>query len=69
VEDPTIRVCPRCRGSMHAERDRYGAFSTCLSCGYVHEFVSPPAVELLEEDESGKVKTRRRHPSHGKLQL
>jgi len=63
------RVCPRCRGSMFHERDQYGSYSTCLSCGYVHEAVSPPAIELLEEDEDGRVKQRRRHPSHGNIRL
>jgi hypothetical protein len=54
---------------MIAERDWYGVYSSCLSCGYVHEAVSPPAIELLEEDEAGRVRQRRRQPSHGKLRL
>jgi DNA-directed RNA polymerase subunit M/transcription elongation factor TFIIS len=69
MEPMLPRVCPRCRGSMIAEKDWYGAYSSCLSCGYVHEAVSPPAIELLEEDESGRVRQRRRQPSHGKLRL
>jgi ribosomal protein S27AE len=63
------RVCPRCRGKMMAETDWYGTYSSCISCGYVHEQLSPPAIELLEEDESGRIKQRRRHPSHGNMQL
>jgi DNA-directed RNA polymerase subunit M/transcription elongation factor TFIIS len=69
MEPMLPRVCPRCRGSMIAEKDWYGAYSSCLSCGYVHEAVSPPAIELLEEDENGRVRQRRRQPSHGKLRL
>jgi len=69
METTLPRVCPRCRGSMIAERDWYGTYSSCLSCGYVHEAVSPPAIELLEEDENGRVRQRRRQPSHGKLRL
>lgn len=62
------RSCPRCRGSMIVERDWYGAYSTCLCCGYVHEAVSTPPIELLDEDE-GHPRQRRRQPSHGKLRL
>ena len=40
---PTPRVCPRCRGSMIMERDWYGAYSSCIACGYVHEVLTTPA--------------------------
>jgi len=62
------RNCPRCHGSMIMERDWYGVYSTCLCCGYVHEAVSPPAIELLDQEE-GHTRQRRRQPSHGKLRL
>ncbi len=62
------RTCPRCRGSMIRERDWYGVYSTCLCCGYVHEAVSPPAIELLDQ-EDGHTRQRRRPPSHGKIRL
>ena len=62
------RNCPRCRGSMIPERDWYGEYSTCLCCGYVHEAVSAPPIELLEEEENGH-RQRRRQPSHGKIRL
>lgn len=62
------RVCPRCRGSMIPERDWYGAYSTCLQCGYVYEAVSAPPIEILEEDNKGR-RQRRRQPSHGKIRL
>jgi hypothetical protein len=61
------RHCPRCRGSMIPERDWYGEYSTCLSCGFVHEAVSAPPIEL-EEEENGH-RQRRRQPSHGKIRL
>ena len=53
------RNCPRCRGSMIPERDWYGEYSTCLCCGYVHEAVSTPPIELLEEEENGQRQRRR----------
>ncbi len=62
------RSCPRCRGSMITERDWYGAYSSCIACGYVHEWVSSPAIDL-PDDSGGPVRQRRRQPSHGKLRL
>ncbi len=61
------RHCPRCRGSMISERDWYGTYSTCIACGYVHEVVSAPPIDLLSEQQGSR--QRRRQPSHGKLRL
>ena len=61
------RTCRRCNGSMIPERDWYGEYSTCLCCGYVHEAVTTPPIEL-EEDTNGH-RQRRRQPSHGKIRL
>ena len=65
------RACPRCRGSMIPERDWYGEYSTCLSCGFVREAVSTPPIDLLDEEETsnGGHRQRRRQPSHGKIRL
>lgn len=60
--------CPRCRGSMLREEDWYGAFSTCLCCGFVHEVGAMAALEL-ENELNGEHRQRRRQPSHGKLRL
>ncbi len=62
------RVCPRCRGSMIMERDWYGAYSSCIACGYVHEVLATPAIDLRREVEDAP-RQRRRQPSHGKLRL
>ena len=63
------RMCPRCKGAMIPERDWYGEYSTCLSCGYVHEAVSePPPKELLGEEDD-RSRQRRRSPTHGKIRL
>jgi hypothetical protein len=61
-------TCPRCRGAMIIERDWYGAYATCICCGYVQEAVSRPPIDLLDEEENGP-RQRRRQPSHGKLRL
>jgi hypothetical protein len=63
------RLCSRCNGAMITERDWYGAYSTCLQCGFVHEMVSSPAIDLLDSEESAGTRQRRRQPSHGKLGL
>ena len=52
---------------MLFEEDWYGAYSTCLSCGYVYEFGAIAALEL--EEGNGEHRQRRRQPSHGKLRL
>ena len=62
------RNCPRCRGAMLFEEDWYGAYSTCLSCGFVHE-VNALATLDLETEADGEHRQRRRQPSHGKLRL
>ena len=43
------RSCPRCQGNMLFEEDWYGAYSTCLSCGYVYEFGATAALEFEAE--------------------
>ncbi|MEX0801182.1 MAG: hypothetical protein WD379_08195 [Dehalococcoidia bacterium] len=52
---------------MLFEEDWHGAYSTCLSCGYVYEFGATAALELETQD--GEHRQRRRQPSHGKLRL
>ena len=60
------QVCPRCRGRLLAGRDSHGAYSSCLACGFVHEWVSGPAIDLLAHTAPGQ---RRREPSHKGRQL
>jgi len=69
VKESLPRTCPRCHGSMIIETDWYGAFSTCICCGYVHEAVKNPPIELLESHPYGEPRQRRREPSHGKMRL
>ncbi len=30
-------TCPRCSGPVFRDRDQYGAYASCLYCGYVAE--------------------------------
>ena len=61
------RVCPRCSGRLFHGRDAYGGYSSCVCCGFVHEWVSAPAIDLPADPDGGR--RRRRQPSHGKLHL
>ncbi len=61
--------CPRCTGSMLAESDMHGAYSSCLACGYVYENRVISVFELEQEQTVEAGRQRRRQPSHGKLRL
>ena len=63
-----LRACPRCHGRLFTDRDVYGIYSTCFSCGFVHEWLSGPAVDL-PGDLTASGRQRHRAPSHGKQQL
>ena len=65
----TTVQCPRCSGSMLAESDAHGRFSTCLACGYVAESRVISVIELEQEQAVEHGRQRRRQPSHGKLRL
>ena len=53
------RSCPRCVGRLFHSRDRFGGYSSCMACGFVHEWVAGPAVELPGETDGPR---RLRHP-------
>ena len=61
-------ACPRCRGRLFTSHDRYGVYSACLSCGYVHDWLGGPAIDL-PDDVPADGRSRRRQPSYGKLPL
>jgi len=55
-----IKDCPRCKGDMFVDRDRYGWHKQCLQCGYLVDFAktddgkqNPP----IEEKENKLIKT------------
>ena len=61
--------CPRCRGKMWVERDFYGTYGSCISCGYVHEVLSRAPIDIAAEEAALPVRVRRRGPSHGTVRL
>ncbi len=48
-----LKSCPKCQGDLCLEQDHYGAFKTCLQCGYLRELIDRsgnpvPAVQALQ---------------------
>jgi hypothetical protein len=45
-----LKACPRCRGDLREDRDKYGNYATCLQCGYHQsdsEDMVPPPLPLI----------------------
>jgi len=36
----SFKACPRCKGDLFSDRDRYGQFLCCTQCGY-HRDIDP----------------------------
>ena len=58
----TAARCPRCGGALFTARDAYGAYRSCLACGFVQELLSGPAIDV-PLDEVGR---RLRQPQPGR---
>ena len=71
VEYDLPRFCPRCRGKMIQETDRYGTYASCLACGHVHEVTPEFPVELLIKGKGTDSHKGRRSGAqrHGKTKL
>jgi ribosomal protein L37AE/L43A len=61
--------CPKCRGHVLVERDVYGTYGSCLSCGYVHDVLDHQPVDLAAEEAARPTRQRRRRPSYGNQSL
>ncbi|MCH8821152.1 hypothetical protein IID23_01355 [Patescibacteria group bacterium] len=70
ANSPTLPIiCPRCRGRMRPEVDKYGTYATCFTCGYVHESNLTPAQQEVKQDQEEKnrgERERSRKPTHGR---
>ncbi len=56
-----FKSCPRCRGDMYVNRDIYGEYKECLSCGMMADVEPPPAREsLLTASSDGRNKGKRK---------
>ena len=47
---PLPRSCPSCAGRLSQRGDRHGRYSSCLRCGFVHEWAKWPAIDLPGDD-------------------
>ena len=36
-----LKACPRCRGAVAVEKDRWGLYFLCIHCGYLKDVASP----------------------------
>jgi hypothetical protein len=57
-----LKSCTRCKGDMYLDKDGYGAFISCLQCGFTRDLPSsrPPepaiSIDMMsdgEEDGTG----------------
>ncbi len=69
LQEAPPKACPKCRGTVIVERDWHGTYGSCIMCGYVHEVLTSPPVDLAAEEAALPLRQRRRQPSHGKLRL
>jgi len=37
-----FKSCPRCKGDLYSDHDLYGAYLTCVQCGYTHDYLAGP---------------------------
>jgi DNA-directed RNA polymerase subunit M/transcription elongation factor TFIIS len=42
-----FKACPRCNGDLHVNRDIYGDYKECLSCGNMQDMENPEARAAL----------------------
>ena len=49
-----LKVCPRFKGGVHANRDMYGHYNECLQCGYIQDTEKPTALMASLAETVGK---------------
>jgi len=68
-QGPPPKFCPKCHGTMIVEHDWHGTYGYCMMCGYHHEVLTAPPVDLAAEEAALPHRQRRRMPSHAKQRL
>ena len=48
----TVTECPRCDGQVYADRDVYGSYVGCISCGWMLDL--PPVARIVLGVERGQ---------------
>ena len=55
-----VKACPRCKGDMFVERDRFGWHWQCLQCGHLRDLKVVATAKqhpAQEENEKGLIRT------------
>lgn len=47
--------CPRCKGLLLREKDRYGLYEQCMQCGYIHDLQTLGWVDMKKAEASHRV--------------
>ena len=56
-----FKSCPRCQGDMHINRDIYGEYKECLSCGMMVDIERPHTRRaVLAAASAGRKKGKRK---------
>lgn len=51
MEISRLDRCPKCKGYVMLQRDRYGLYEECLQCGYVHDLLTVAEAEQRQAEE------------------
>jgi DNA-directed RNA polymerase subunit M/transcription elongation factor TFIIS len=51
VEISRLSSCPKCKGFLMREKDRYGLYEQCMQCGYIHDLQTVGWVDKLQAEE------------------
>lgn len=53
MEISRLDRCPKCKGYVMLQKDRYGWYEQCLQCGYTHDLLTAAEAEQrqIEEEE------------------
>ena len=49
-----VQTCPRCKGRIYIDRDEYGWFIECITCGYMH-YLNKSVVTRRDDDKRKSV--------------
>jgi len=53
-----LKSCPRCKGDIMLERDRWGWYEQCIQCGYLRDLENP----IEEKKQNGQVEKNKSSP-------
>jgi len=55
-----VKGCPKCKGDMFVDRDRYGWYEQCLHCGHLRDLetvVTAKQQPPQDEKDKGLIRT------------